>query len=300
MKIPVGAYGLLTAAESVSLCRQITAKYAKTFYLGSLLLPTPKREAVWAIYAWLRQTDELVDGLDSTVSSPQVTREMLDDWATEMEQLFITGSPSRPTDIALWQAIQQYQLSTRPFRDMILGQRMDLETNRYATWEDLRLYCYRVAGTVGLMSSEIMGFVAGSEAREAAVALGIAMQLTNILRDVGEDARRGRIYLPLEDLRRFNYSEADLFNYVVDERWIALMDFEIKRARELYTQAESGIPALNPDSRWPVWASLMLYRQILNAIERNQYQVFCTRAYVSTMEKAIALPVAWWKAQYRY
>jgi phytoene synthase len=291
---------MISLNQSIELCRQITAKHAKTFYLGSLLLPVEKRHAIWAIYAWLRQTDELLDGLDSSAGQPQVTQADLDTWTQQLETLFTTGTPITDTDVALGDAIQRYGLSFQPFQDMLLGQRMDLDTNRYASWEDLRLYCYRVAGTVGLMSSEIMGFLPDQDGTEEAVALGIAMQLTNILRDVGEDARRGRIYLPLEDLKRFNYSEKDLFNYVIDERWIALMNFEIKRARDLYAQAESGIPTLQQDSRWPVWASLMLYRQILNAIERNHYQVFRTRAYVSTLGKALALPIAWWKAQYRY
>lgn len=284
--------------QSIALCRQITAKHAKTFYLGSLLLPRPKRHAIWAIYAWLRQIDELLDGLEASNTQVEVTRSKLEHWGSHLEALFQGGEPQTPTDLALIDAIQTYQLSIQPFREMLLGQSMDLDTQRYSTWEDLRLYCYRVAGVVGLMSSEIMGFVPHLDGTEEAVALGIAMQLTNILRDVGEDARRGRIYLPLEDLRRFNYSERDLFNYVIDERWIALMDYEIKRARQLYAQAEQGIRTLQPDSRWPVAASLMLYRQILNAIERNHYQVFRTRAYVSTLSKALALPVAWWRSNY--
>ncbi len=291
---------MISLSESIQRCRTITAKHAKTFYLGSLLLPQPKRAAIWAIYAWLRQTDELLDGLDSPVDSPVLTRDTLEQWSLQMEKLFQTGDPARDTDVALVDAIQRYQLSVEPFREMILGQQMDLDTNRYQTWEDLHLYCYRVAGTVGLMSSEIMGFLPGENGTQEAVALGIAMQLTNILRDVGEDARRGRIYLPLEDLQRFNYSEADLFNYVIDERWIHLMNYEIKRARDYYAQAESGIRTLQPDSRWPVWASLMLYRRILDAIERNHYQVFRTRAYVSTLRKAVTLPVAWWRAKYNY
>ncbi len=283
--------------QSFALCRQITAKHAKTFYLGSLLLPRPKRRAIWAIYAWLRQTDELLDGLEASQTAVEVTRSKLEQWGSHLESLFQGGEPQVPTDLALIHTIHTYRLSIEPFREMLRGQSMDLDTRRYATWEELRVYCYRVAGVVGLMCSEIMGFVPGRDGREEAVALGIAMQLTNILRDVGEDARRGRIYLPLEDLRRFNYSERDLFNYVIDERWIALMDYEIQRARELYAQAERGIPTLQPDSRWPVAASLMLYRQILNAIERNHYQVFRTRAYVSTLRKALALPVAWWRSR---
>jgi len=290
---------------SLELCRQITAQYAKTFYLGSLLLPLPKRQAIWAIYAWLRQTDELVDGFESPPATPFVqspsTQATLARWAEDMERLFTKGETTRLSDLALLDTIERYHLSVQPFQDMILGQQMDLQTNRYATWEDLRLYCYRVAGTVGLMSSEIMGFVPEADvaaAKEAAVALGIAMQLTNILRDVGEDARRGRIYLPLEDLHRFGYTEAELFQGVVDERWVRLMQFEISRARGLYTQAQAGIPALSPDARWPVWASLMLYQQILDVIERNRYQVFHQRAYVSSLRKVLTLPVSWWRAQY--
>lgn len=285
---------MTSLAESIALCRQITAKHAKTFYLGSLLMPTSKRHAIWAIYAWLRQTDELVDGVQADLT----TQTTLDIWSEQLESAFSEGKAATDTDLALVNAIQTYSMPIEPFRDMIRGQRMDLERDRYATWDDLRLYCYRVAGTVGLMSAAIMGFMPGEDGTEAAVSLGLAMQLTNILRDIGEDARRGRIYLPLEDLQHFNYSEQDLFNYVVDERWIALMEFEIARARQYYAIAEAGVKTLQPDARWPVWASLMLYRQILRAIERNHYQVFRERAYVSNWGKALALPVAWWRAQY--
>jgi phytoene synthase len=169
----------------------------------------------------------------------------------------------------------------------------------------LNLYCYRVAGTVGLMTTPVMGVdttvrtapwdVYRNEQRdptEEAIALGIANQLTNILRDVGEDARRGRIYLPLEDLALFNYTEADLFNGVVDERWRSLMKFQIQRARKFYASAESGISALSPDARFPVWAALMLYRGILDVIERNQYDVFRKRAYVPGPQKLTYLPIA--------
>jgi phytoene synthase len=192
---------------------------------------------------------------------------------------------------------------------MIAGQQMDLFRSRYETFEDLHLYCYRVAGTVGLMSSAVLGVDDTSASApwnesegsyiptEEAIALGIANQLTNILRDVGEDARRGRIYLPLEDLERFDYSEKDLFNGVVDERWRALMRFEIQRARRFYQQAERGIRALSRDSRWPVWAALMLYQGILDVIERNQYDVFSQRAFVPKPQKLLMLPVAWLRAQ---
>ena len=130
-----------------------------------------------------------------------------------------------------------------------------------------------------------------------AIALGIASQLTNILRDVGEDARRGRIYLPLEDLAKFNYTEQDLLKGVVDERWRQLMQFQIQRTREVYAKAEKGISYLAPDARLPVWAALILYSQILDRIERNQYDVFRQRAYVPNLAKLRSLPKAWLRAQ---
>lgn len=285
------------------LCRQITAKYAKTFYLGTLLMPEAKRRAIWAIYAWCRRTDELVDGQSARLTTP----ETLDQWERQLESSF-AGYPVEDTDVALADTVQRFGLDIQPFRDMIAGQRMDLFRNRYQTFEELYLYCYRVAGTVGLMTLPVMG-VASSQGKapwqsqsddgpvSEAIALGIANQLTNILRDVGEDIRRGRIYLPLEELALFNYTEQDLINGVVDERWRELMRFQIQRARKFFAQAEKGVSALNPDARWPVWSALMLYSQILDVIERNQYDVFRQRAYVKKRRQLLCLPVAWLRAQ---
>ena len=133
--------------------------------------------------------------------------------------------------------------------------------------------------------------------KKEAIALGIANQLTNILRDVGEDAQRGRIYLPLEDLERFNYTQAELLTGVIDDRWRDLMRFQIQRARQYYKEAERGIRILSRDSRWPVWAALMLYQGILDVIEANDYDVFNQRAFVATPKKMLYLPVAWLRAQ---
>ncbi len=199
-------------------------------------------------------------------------------------------------------------LQIQPFRDMVAGQRMDLFKNRYESFEELSLYCYRVAGTVGQMSNAIVGvdrsqFTAPWNCdnihipTEEAVALGIAKQLTNILRDVGEDAERGRIYLPLDELALFNYSERDLMNSVVNDNWRELMRFQIQRARKYYQQAESGISRLSPDVRWPVWAAFLLYQQILDSIERNDYDVFNRRAYVSTPKKLWGLPGSFIRSQ---
>jgi phytoene synthase len=283
------------------MCRQITAKYSKTFYLGTMLMPKEKRRAIWAIYVWCRRTDELVDGPRASFT----TAETLDEWEQELESIF-AGNAFDDVDVALIDALSRFPLDIQPFRDMIAGQRMDLYRSRYETFEELNLYCYRVAGTVGLMTTPVMGVDNSSRSTpwdlyrkdvtidptEQAIALGIANQLVNILRDVGEDARRGRIYIPLEDLALFNYTETDLMNQVVDERWCELMRFQIQRARKVYTSAESGISALSPDARFPVWAALMLYSGILKVIEKNGYDVFRKRAYVPTAQKLLYLPIA--------
>jgi 15-cis-phytoene synthase len=294
---------LVSVEEAYELCRQITAKYSKTFYLGTMLMSTAKRRAIWAIYVWCRRTDELVDGPAADLTTP----ETLDQWERQLEEVF-AGHPQDDLDVALVDTLQHFCLDIQPFRDMIAGQRMDLYRSRYETFDELRLYCYRVAGTVGLMSTAIMGTEqntpnapweqSGSrQPIDKAIALGIANQLTNILRDVGEDARRGRIYLPLEDLARFNYTEQDLLKGVVDDRWKQLMQFQIDRARQFYTEAEAGISALSEDARWPVWSALMLYSQILDVIERNGYDVFRQRAYVSGPKKLLALPIALLRAR---
>lgn len=295
---------LASLPEAYELCRKITAKYSKTFYLGTLLMPPHKRQAIWAIYVWCRRTDELVDGPQARLTTP----ETLDRWERQLEATF-EGQAIEDADVALVDTLKRFPMDIQPFRDMIEGQRMDLYRSRYETFDELNLYCYRVAGTVGLMSSAVLGIDSSYRTapweragaielpEEEAIALGIANQLTNILRDVGEDAQRGRIYLPLEDLRQFNYSEDDLFKGIIDDRWRALMCFEIERARKYFNEAERGIRALHPDSRYPVWAALMLYQGILDVIEANGFDVFNRRAFVPTSKKMLYLPVAWLRSQ---
>lgn len=295
---------LASVEHSYELCRQITEKYSKTFYLGTQLMPEAKRRAIWAIYVWCRRTDELVDGPGASATTPDT----LNEWEAHLDSLF-GGHCLDDLDVAFVDTISRFPQDIQPFRDMIAGQRMDLYRSRYETFEELELYCYRVAGTVGLMSTAVMGVEKTRPAAcwnwhwdarspsEEAIALGIANQLTNILRDVGEDARRGRIYIPLEELALFNYTEEDLFKGVVDERWRELMRFQISRARKFYASAERGIKVLSPDIRWPVWTAMMLYSQILEAIERNNYDVFQRRAYVSTPRKMLCLPLAFLRSK---
>ncbi|MDM7952465.1 MAG: phytoene synthase [Cyanobium sp. CZS 25K] len=293
--------------EAYESCRQETARWAKTFYLGTMLLPPAKRRAIWAIYVWCRRTDELMDSAQAQTLSAEVLLERLDAWEERTRALF-AGRAVDALDRVMLDTIERFPQPLQAYLDMIEGQRMDVLRDRYASFSDLQLYCYRVAGTVGLMTQEVMGVDAAytsapwserPDTSEAAVALGIANQLTNILRDVGEDRGRGRIYLPQEDLDRFGYSEADLMAGRLNENWQALMRFQLERARDWFNRSEAGVRWLAPDARWPVWASLRLYRGILDVIERLDYDVFNHRAFVPRVGKLLDLPLSYVIAQTR-
>ncbi|XP_021274546.1 phytoene synthase 2, chloroplastic-like [Herrania umbratica] len=282
--------------EAYDRCGEVCAEYAKTFYLGTLLMTPERRRAVWAIYVWCRRTDELVDGPNASHITPRA----LDRWERRLDDLF-EGRPYDMFDAALSDTVSKYPVDIQPFKDMIEGMRLDLRKSRYKNFDELYLYCYYVAGTVGLMSVPVMGIAPESKAStesvyNAALALGIANQLTNILRDVGEDARRGRIYLPEDELARAGLSDDDIFFGQVTDKWRNFMKDQIKRARMFFDEAEKGVTELNAASRWPVWASLMLYRQILDAIEANDYNNFTKRAYVGKAKKFASLPVAYGRA----
>ncbi|XP_004289567.1 PREDICTED: phytoene synthase 2, chloroplastic [Fragaria vesca subsp. vesca] len=286
-------------SEAYDRCREVCAEYAKTFYLGTLLMTPERRRAIWAIYVWCRRTDELVDGPNASHITPQA----LDRWESRLEDLF-QGRPFDMLDAALSDTVTLFPIDIQPFKDMIEGMRMDLRKSTYRSFDELYLYCYYVAGTVGLMSVPVMGIAPDSQATtesvyNAALALGIANQLTNILRDVGEDARRGRIYLPQDELAQAGLSDADIYAGKVTDKWRSFMKSQIKRARMFFDEAEKGVTELSEASRWPVLASLLLYRQILDEIEANDYNNFTKRAYVSKAKKLLALPMAYTKSLIR-
>nr|QQR34458.1 chloroplast phytoene synthase 2 [Capsicum annuum] len=286
-----GNLGLLS--EAYDRCGEVCAEYAKTFYLGTLLMTPDRRRAIWAIYVWCRRTDELVDGPNASHITPQA----LDRWEARLEDIF-SGRPFDMLDAALSDTVSRFPVDIQPFRDMDEGMRMDLWKSRYMNFDELYLYCYYVAGTVGLMSVPIMGIAPESKATtesvyNAALALGIANQLTNILRDVGEDARRGRIYLPQDELAQAGLSGEDIFAGRVTDKWRIFMKKQIQRARKFFDQAEKGVAELSSASRWPVLASLLLYRKILDEIEANDYYNFTRRAYVSKPKKLLTLPIAY-------
>jgi len=286
--------------QAYEICRKETQQWAKTFYLGTLLLPQEKRKAIWAIYVWCRRTDEIMDSLEASTKSQDELSDNLDSWEENIKNVF-KGKIKTKLDSVLLDTIEKYPQSIQPYLDMIDGQRMDLNKFRYKDFDELKLYCYRVAGTVGLMTQNVMGidsaytsapWSAMPDPSEAAIALGIANQLTNILRDVGEDRQRGRIYLPQADIEKFNYSEEELLQGKINKQWKSLMNFQLTRAREWFQKSEDGIKWLSSDARWPVWTSLRLYRGILDSIERLDYDVFNNRAFVKNSVKAFEIPIS--------
>ncbi len=268
-------------------CREITRVASKTFFLASLFLSPEKRRAVWAVYAFCRTADDVVDR-----TAPAGDRLAA---IEELERKLIaanSGHASEAIFIAYADAAQRFAIPLDPALALLRGARMDVTVRRYATYAELCDYCYLVASTVGLLVSPILGY-ASPEALAYGITLGRAMQLTNILRDVGEDALMGRIYLPAEDLDRFGYDERNVFAQTVDDNFVELMRFEIERVRALYAEAEPGIELLAPESRYTVRLALSLYRRILGAIELNGYNVFTRRAYVPLRSKIVtALGVA--------
>jgi phytoene synthase len=268
---------------SYELCKAITREHAKSFYYATQFFPPEKQWATYAVYGFCRFTDDLVDKADGALPRPTIQRN-LDDWREKLMAAYEQGESPDPILAAYIDTARRFEVPQQYALDLISGTEMDLHCNRYPTFEALRVFCYRVASVVGLMMAHVIG-TATAQAREYAIDMGIAMQLTNILRDVGEDLQRERIYLPLEDLDQFNYSPTQLQQRVINEQFIALMHFEIERARSYYRQAEPGIELLSADGRFAVRLAARLYQGILRVIEQNHYDVFSRRATVPGWKK---------------
>lgn len=277
-------------------CRQITRKHAKTFYMATRFLPNHKQRSIFAIYALCRFLDDIVDEMEDLITQKIIDKkyvhDQIDDCKTKLEGTYQGHYYENPIYIAFADVLRQYDIPIEwPF-ELMEGVSMDLTKNRYQTFDDLYDYSYKVASIVGLITSEVFGYTT-DEARQHAIDLGIAMQLTNILRDVGEDLEKDRIYLPREELENFGVTEQDLFNHNKTDGFVALMQFQIDRARDYYRSADKGIPLLDKDSRIPVYLARYNYARILDEIENNRYNVFDQRAYVSKLQKLSVIPKIW-------
>lgn len=279
-------------------CRETTRTHAKSFYFCTQFLPRRKRRAIYAMYALCRHVDDAVDAVGA--QDEPTAQKAIAIWREELDAVYKGTSLSSnalvpvldPVLIAWRDMLRRYAIKQDLPLELMRGILMDTHIKRYETWAELRVYCYRVASVVGLMSSEIFGYTK-PETLLYAEALGLAMQLTNILRDIGEDARMNRIYLPQEDMRRFSYTENELMRGELNDNFRALMRFQIERARALYREAEKGIPLLNRDARFTVLLAARLYARILDAIERNDYDVWTRRAHLSLTGKLRAAPRIW-------
>jgi phytoene synthase len=273
---------------------KIIAKESKSsFYYAFSLLEKPKREAMNTVYAFCRRTDDIVD---AGSESDDIKYENLRRWRIELEKA-LRGSGS---DIQLINKlvtyIKQFNIPLDPFFELIAGVEMDLQRKRFPTFDDLSQYCYLVASTVGLMCIEIFGYK-HSSAKDYAVNLGLAMQLTNILRDVGKDYESGRIYLPQNDMRNFGYSETDLKNKIYNEHFVNLMNYQAFRAKQYFKNANDSLNYEDKSSMFAARAMQHIYYRLLKRLESEKYDVFSKKIKVGNFEK-VAISLGVW-AKYR-
>jgi len=298
MQTPSGA--LAASSELDSLYREAsraTAIGSKGFYFATRFFPPLLARHAHAVYWFCRTTDDLVDEAPSLDNGAKG----LDAWEAELRFGLSGGRVSHPVLRLFLHVASECSIPSEYPLELVAGCRMDLEQQRYATYEDLRVFCYRVASCVGLMMCHVIGFSnpqLEGVAKQHAIELGLAMQLTNILRDVGDDLDLGRIYFPREDMDRFGYGEQDLRDHKRTKPFRDLMHFEAQRARAYYASAMPGIAMLRPEGRFAVEIAAKVYSGILREIERSNYDVFSRRAVVSTAEKywitGRAIAASWW------
>jgi phytoene synthase len=265
----------------------ITAQHSKSFYFASGLLPEEKRSAVRALYAFCRTVDDIVDESPDDEQDTQ-----LDYWRRMVE----TGSFAENDRVAAaWaDTLTRYHIPRHYALQLIDGVARDLSQSRYQTFEELATYCYGVASTVGLMSMYIVGFDS-NEAVPYAIKLGVALQMTNILRDIGEDYRNGRLYLPREELAFFGIQESDIAEGRITDNWRQFMKFQIDRTRQVYAESWPGVKMLEREGQLAIGAASVFYQGILDEIEKNDYDVFTRRASLNTFAKAGRIPALWLK-----
>jgi phytoene synthase len=285
-----GRQSELTLEKAYQHCDEITKQHSRTFYLASGLLTKKKRQAMRALYAFCRVSDNLVDG------GAKASKDNLNDWRYRS----LSSAPQQDDLVSLaWADTREKFSIPKKFAEQLIdGVGRDLTPIRYRTFAELAAYCYGVASTVGLMAMHIIGYT-GKEAIPYAIKMGVALQLTNILRDVGEDWEAGRVYLPQDELAWFGIQEEDIAAGQVTSNWQAFLEFQVARNRRLYAEALPGIQYLNRDGRFAVAAAAELYRSILDNIQDHQGDVFNRRAFVSKSEKLTKLPGIWWRALWR-
>jgi len=283
--------------ESYKECKRLNSIHGKTYYLATLLLPKSKRPHVHALYGFARYADEIVDDLTSTLTH-QEKGDALQRWSEQLLQDISNGRSNDHVGRALVDTVQRFNIPIAYFEAFLHSMAMDLTVTQYETYDDLLEYVYGSAAVIGLQMVHVLGTSEGktSEALVPAEKLGIAFQLANFIRDVGEDLERGRVYLPIAELRSYGVSREMLERRSLTPQIIEALKFQIGRVRDLQNEANLGINLLSPDSQACIRAASELYCGIVDEVEKIDYQVFTTRAKTSTWRRArVALP-AWFQA----
>ena len=265
-------------------CQRKAASSGSSFYYSFLFLPSDRRRAITALYAFCREVDDVVD----ECSDSQIAASKLAWWREELHRLY-AGQPQHPVTRALQPFLSKINLPQEQLVEIIDGMEMDLQQTRYLNFEALSLYCYRVASVVGLLAAEIFGYT-DTQTQKYARDLGMAFQLTNIIRDVGEDARRGRIYLPMDEMERFDVPATDILEARSSENFIKLMEFQIKRAESYYAQAMGQLPQCDRKTQRPGLVMAAIYCTLLEEIKRDGCQVLNQRTSLTPFRK---LWIAW-------
>ena len=266
-------------------CQDKAVASGSSFYYSFRFLPTQRRQAITAFYAFCREVDDVAD----ECQEPAVAQAKLAWWRSEIDRLY-SGAPSHPVTQALQAAVDVYGLPKEAFLEILDGMEMDATQHRYADFRDLRLYCHRVAGVVGEVAAQIFGYREHATHKYAGL-LGLAFQLTNIIRDVGEDARRGRIYLPQDELAQFDVSEAEILQGRETDAFRRLMEFQYQRAEGFYKQALATLPAADRKPQRPGLIMAAIYRALLEEIRRDGFPVLRCRVSLTPLRK---LWLAWW------
>lgn len=267
-------------------CQRVTRTEATNFYYAFRTLPRDKRNGIYAAYAFCRDCDDIADGPLSSENKRVLLRKI------RADLLSMKTATQSPVFIALNDTVKKFQIPIQYLEDIVDGVEMDLVNTRYKTFEDLKEYCYHVASVVGLITIGIFGYE-DQRAKEYAVDLGIAMQMTNILRDIHEDSIRGRIYLPLDEMANFGYSEQDLLNQEYNEQFRSLMKHQVERTRYYFDQGRQLFPLISTESRMCIVMLHHIYSSILDRIEGVGFDVFTSRISLSKREKLLLLGRLW-------
>ena len=271
-------------------CQDKAAKSGSSFYYSFMFLPAERRQAITALYAFCREVDDVVDECHDL----SLAQTKLEWWRQEVGRVY-NGTPTHPVGLALKDVIKGFRLPQEQLLEIIDGMAMDLSQTRYLDFKGLQLYCYRVASVVGLLAAEIFGYQ-DRQTLKYAHDLGLAFQLTNIIRDVGEDARRGRIYLPIEDLQRFEVPAKDLLEARYSDAFRELMAFQAERAEKFYDQAFAQLPAIDRKAQRPGLVMAAIYRTLLREIARDGFLVLDRRTSLTPLRKVWLAGTTWFRA----